>query len=58
VPTQRTRPDGTPPPPLGRIDWFFSRGLAANDPHTVPAVDAERVAISDHEVLTVVVRPT
>ena len=31
VPTQRTRPDGTPPPPFGRIDWFFSRGLVASD---------------------------
>jgi endonuclease/exonuclease/phosphatase family metal-dependent hydrolase len=57
VPTQRTRPDGTPPPPLGRLDWFFSRGLVATDPQTVAAVDANGVAISDHEVLTVVVRP-
>ena len=57
VPTQRTRPDGTPPPPFGRIDWFFSRGLAAADPQTVAAVDAHGVAISDHELLTVSVRP-
>ena len=57
VPTQRTRPDGTPPPPFGRIDWFFSRGLAASDPQTVAAVDAAGGAISDHEVLTVVIRP-
>jgi endonuclease/exonuclease/phosphatase family metal-dependent hydrolase len=57
VPTQRTRPDGTPAPPLGRIDWFFSRGLVAADPQTVAAVDAKGVAISDHEVLTVVIRP-
>ena len=57
VPTQRTRPDGTPPPPFGRIDWFFSRGLAASDPQTVAAVDAAGVAISDHEVLTVAIRP-
>ena len=53
VPTQRTRPDGTPPPPFGRIDWFFSRGLAASDPATVPAVDDAGIAISDHEVLAV-----
>ena len=55
VPSQRTRPDGTPPPPLGRLDWFFSRGLLASDPQTVPAVDAAGVAISDHEALTVAV---
>lgn len=57
VPTERTRPDGTPPPPLGRIDWFFSRSLAASDPQTVPAVNAEGVAISDHELLSVVISP-
>ena len=56
VPTQRTRPDGTPAPPLGRIDWFFSRGLVAADPQTVAAVDPNGAAISDHEVLTVVIR--
>ena len=26
APTQRTRPDGTPAPPFGRIDWFFRPG--------------------------------
>jgi endonuclease/exonuclease/phosphatase family metal-dependent hydrolase len=57
VPTQRTRPDGTPPPPFGKIDWFFSRGLIASDPQTVPAVDEAGVAISDHELLTVAIRP-
>ena len=53
VPTQRTRPDGTPAPPLGKIDWLLCRGLAASDPATVPAIDAHGVAISDHEVLNV-----
>jgi endonuclease/exonuclease/phosphatase family metal-dependent hydrolase len=57
VPTQRTRPDGTPPPPLGRLDWFFSRGLATSDPKTVAAVDGAGIAISDHEVLVVSARP-
>ena len=51
--TQRTRPDGTPPPPHGRIDWFFARGVAATEPATVPAVDACGGAISDHELLAV-----
>jgi endonuclease/exonuclease/phosphatase family metal-dependent hydrolase len=57
VPTQRTRPDGTPAAPLGKIDWFLARGLAAGDPVTLPAVDARGVAISDHEVLAVTVAP-
>jgi endonuclease/exonuclease/phosphatase family metal-dependent hydrolase len=57
VPTQRSRPDGTPRPPLGRIDWFLARGLEATDPQTVPAIDNAGVAISDHEVLAVTVRP-
>jgi endonuclease/exonuclease/phosphatase family metal-dependent hydrolase len=56
VPTQRTRPDGTPRPPFGRIDWFFSRSLVASDPQTVPAVDTAGGAISDHELLLVSVR--
>jgi endonuclease/exonuclease/phosphatase family metal-dependent hydrolase len=57
VPTQRTRPDGTPAAPLGKIDWFLARGLAASDPATVPAVNAQGVAISDHEVLGVTIVP-
>lgn len=57
-PTQRQRPDGTPAPPFGRIDWFFCRGLAATDPRTVPAVDADGTAISDHDALIVTVAPT
>lgn len=55
APTQRTRPDGTPPPPLGRLDWFFARGLAVRDAVTVPAIDAAGVAISDHDVLALTI---
>jgi endonuclease/exonuclease/phosphatase family metal-dependent hydrolase len=54
--TQRTRPDGTPAEPLGRIDWFFARGLECSDPAVIPAVDGNGVAISDHEALAVTVR--
>lgn len=55
--TQRTRPDGTPAPPFGRIDWFFARGLDCSDAAVIPAIDAAGVAISDHEALAVTVRP-
>ena len=55
--TQRTRPDGTPEPPHGRIDWFFTRGLVARDPATVAAVDRAGTAISDHELLAVTIAP-
>ncbi|MCY4451712.1 MAG: endonuclease/exonuclease/phosphatase family protein [Immundisolibacterales bacterium] len=55
--TQRTRPDGTPEPPHGRIDWFFTRRLLARDPATVAAVDDAGAAISDHELLAVTIAP-
>ncbi len=54
--TQRTRPDGTPPPPFGRIDWILARGLDCSEPAVVPAIDAAGVAISDHEALAVTIR--
>ena len=54
--TQRTRPDGTPAPPHGRIDWFFSRGLVSSEAAVIPAVDSAGVAISDHDVLAVTIR--
>jgi len=58
VATQRTRPDGTPAPPFGRIDWLFTRGLEALDPATIAAVDGRGRALSDHELLALtVVRP-
>jgi endonuclease/exonuclease/phosphatase family metal-dependent hydrolase len=55
VPTQRTRPDGTPAPPLGKLDWFLARGLEARDALVIPAVDTAGRAISDHEIVTVTV---
>lgn len=57
APTQRTRPDGTPAPPFGKIDWLFVRGLDCCDAAIVPAVDSAGVAISDHEVLAVTIAP-
>jgi endonuclease/exonuclease/phosphatase family metal-dependent hydrolase len=38
-------------------DWFFTRGLLAEDPRIVAAVDDEGAALSDHELITVLVRP-
>lgn len=55
-PTQRPRPD-EPDWPLGRIDWFFARGLDCSDPGTIPAVDQTGAAISDHDALAVTIRP-
>lgn len=49
--TQRTRPDGTPVPPFTRIDWLVMRGLTAASAATLPAVDAQGAAISDHDLL-------
>ena len=54
------RPDPAPGPParpLGRIDWFFTRGVAAADPATIAAVDAAGAAISDHELISVTITP-
>ena len=51
--TQRTRPDGTPAPPFGKIDWLFARGLRCSDAAVIAAVDPAGVAVSDHEVLAV-----
>lgn len=52
LPTQRREP-GTP---VGRIDWFFTRGLVASDPAVVPAVLPDGSPSSDHEALAVTIR--
>jgi endonuclease/exonuclease/phosphatase family metal-dependent hydrolase len=57
VGTQRTRPDGTPKPPFGKIDWLFARGLRCTDAAVLPAVDRDGVAVSDHEALAVTIAP-
>lgn len=55
-PTQRPRRDNANWP-LGRIDWFFARGLDCADPVTIPAVDGQGAPISDHDALAVTIRP-
>ncbi|MBZ9815893.1 endonuclease/exonuclease/phosphatase family protein [Mesorhizobium sp. CA7] len=53
-PTQR-RPAGDSTP-TGHIDWFFTRGLAASAPETLPAVLPDGSPSADHEALVVTVR--
>lgn len=55
-PTQRMR-HANPDWPLGRIDWFFARGLDCTDAVTIPAVDDEGTPLSDHDALAVTVAP-
>ncbi len=50
-PTRRAGPDGVPQPPFTRLDWLFTRGLTGSDAATVPAVDGNGAAISDHELV-------
>lgn len=54
-PTQRTRPDGTPVAPFAKLDWLFTRGVEAEAPETIPAVDAAGAAISDHDLVAATV---
>lgn len=54
LPTQR-RGAGDPTP-VGRIDWFFTRGLVATAPAVLPAVLADGSPSSDHEALVVTIR--
>ncbi|WP_214469501.1 endonuclease/exonuclease/phosphatase family protein [Mesorhizobium sp. dw_380] len=52
LPTRR-REAGTP---VGRIDWFFTRGLAASAPAVVAALLPDGSPSSDHDALAVTVR--
>ncbi|KUM25263.1 endonuclease [Mesorhizobium loti] len=53
-PTQR-RAAGDPTP-IGRIDWFFTRGLAASAPATLPALLPDGGPSADHDAIVVTVR--
>jgi len=55
--TMRTLPDGKPQPPFHRLDWLFTRGLAASHPATLAAVDEKGDAISDHDLIAMHVSP-
>ena len=54
LPTQRR--EAGDPTPVGRIDWFFTRGLVATAPAVLPAILADGSPSSDHEALVVTVR--
>lgn len=56
LPTQRRKAGD--PTPVGRIDWFFTRGLVASAPAVLPAVLPDGSPSSDHEALVVTVRIT
>lgn len=53
VPTQRDTPSKAHSKPFGKLDWLFVRGLKAENPQVVPAVDEQGQAISDHEMIAV-----
>jgi hypothetical protein len=54
VPTQRfAEAEGRRP--LAKLDWFFTRGLAASDPRIVPALRADGSPSSDHDALVVTI---
>ena len=55
-PTMRMLPHGRPQPPFRRLDWLFTRGLSADKPRTIEAVDAAGAAISDHDMVAAELR--
>lgn len=54
LPTQRRQAGD--PAPVGRIDWFFTRGLLASAPAVIAAVLPDGSPSSDHEALVVTIR--
>jgi endonuclease/exonuclease/phosphatase family metal-dependent hydrolase len=54
--TQRTGPSGSPQPPFRKLDWILVRGIRADNPRVVPALDGDGHPISDHEMLAVDLR--
>ncbi|MBL0407074.1 endonuclease/exonuclease/phosphatase family protein [Microvirga aerilata] len=52
-PTQGPGPTNKHEPPFGKLDWIVLRGLAAENPQVVAALDAQGRAVSDHHMITV-----
>lgn len=55
-PTQRAGPSNKHEPPFGKLDWIVVRGVTAENPQIVPAMDDAGRDISDHEMLAVDLR--
>jgi len=53
APTQRTGPASKPQPPFGKLDWIVIRGMTAQNPKIIPALDRQGKPVSDHEMLSV-----
>ncbi len=51
--TRETPQSGPRRYPDLRLDWFFVRGVRAQNPRTIPALDGQGTALSDHELITV-----
>ncbi|SCX97315.1 endonuclease/exonuclease/phosphatase family protein [Microvirga guangxiensis] len=51
LPTQRDGPSKSHPRPFAKLDWFFVRGVSAQNPRIVPSVDGQGRPISDHEMI-------
>jgi endonuclease/exonuclease/phosphatase (EEP) superfamily protein YafD len=43
--------------PRTKLDWFFSRGLDAENPTIIPALRPDGSPSSDHDALAVTIRP-
>ena len=56
VPTQRFSVDD-PGRPRAKLDWFFTRGLLAEDAAIIPALRPDGGPSSDHDALAVTIRP-
>ncbi|HVT51072.1 MAG TPA: endonuclease/exonuclease/phosphatase, partial [Dongiaceae bacterium] len=52
-----TFPTDNPAAPRAKLDWFFTRGLAAREPAVVSGIGADGAVLSDHDGLAVTVRP-
>jgi endonuclease/exonuclease/phosphatase family metal-dependent hydrolase len=53
APTQRDGPAKTHPKPFGKLDWFFVRGVSAENPQVIASLDQRGQPISDHEMIVV-----
>ncbi|MGO4572823.1 endonuclease/exonuclease/phosphatase family protein [Microvirga sp. 2TAF3] len=53
APTQRTGPSHKPEPPFGKLDWIVVRGMKAERPQVLAALDGQGRPISDHDMITV-----